>query len=337
MRIRRRRLTASAVCDFYQDKVRADAEGVKLRMKKILYLQLDPHRLSDPEWKAYLSFLERMKALSYTIFSVDNRGEDPVLSPVFDGDGKKNYIRRLPESLPNQKSSELFIAAICDSQRMIDYFLAESIPVLGYEGSADWHLSCSHVFLSFENLKEADLREAYCRFYHQPMLILQTERTLVREITDPDLDALFELYSGSHMTDFMEPLYPRDEEARYLSNYIEKIYGFYGYGMWVIVEKETGKLIGRAGFETRESCKSGEAELAYAIAEDRWNQGYATEVCRAIAFYAFSTYHFHRLIARVHPKNGASLAVLSHLGFRDSGKKDGVESVFELMASDLRA
>lgn len=34
-------------------------------------------------------------------------------------------------------------------------------------------------------------------------------------------------------------------------NYIENMYGFYGYGLWLVFEKETDELIGRAGIEIR--------------------------------------------------------------------------------------
>ena len=66
------------------------------------------------------------------------------------------------------------------------------------------------------------------------------------------LDALFELYAGKGMTDYMEPLYPYEEEREYQQAYIEQMYRFYGYGMWIVCDRNTGELIGRAGVEHRE-------------------------------------------------------------------------------------
>ena len=76
------------------------------------------------------------------------------------------------------------------------------------------------------------------------------------------------------MTDFVEPLYDYETELEYQKAYIENMYGFYEYGMWLVLSRETGKLIGRAGLE--------HDELGYMIAPELWNQGYATEVCRFI-------------------------------------------------------
>ncbi len=152
------------------------------------------------------------------------------------------------------------------------------------------------------------------------MKILETPRLIVREIEMTDIDDLFALYSGPHMTDFIAPLYPYEEEVAYEQDYINNIYGFYGFGMWVVIEKKTGELIGRAGIEYRSGCRENEAELGYAIREDRWRRGYAEEACKAIMDWAFEEYEFSGFCARVNPKNEASTGLLKKLGFTDSGE-----------------
>ncbi len=152
------------------------------------------------------------------------------------------------------------------------------------------------------------------------MEILKTPRLIVREIELTDIDDLFTLYSGPHMTDFIAPLYPYEEEKAYEEDYIKNIYGFYGFGMWVVIEKETGELIGRAGIEYRAGCRENEAELGYAIREDKWRQGFAEEVTKAIMDWAAEEYEFSGFCARVNPKNTASIGLLKKLGFSDSGE-----------------
>lgn len=87
------------------------------------------------------------------------------------------------------------------------------------------------------------------------------------------------------MTDYMEGLYEYEEELEYQKAYIENMYRFYGYGMWLVFEKKTGTLIGRAGVEHREEL-NGDMELGYAIRTSFQQQGYAYEVCQAIMQYA---------------------------------------------------
>ena len=126
-----------------------------------------------------------------------------------------------------------------------------------------------------ESLAELDieyLERVRRRYNHIPWDIGETDRCLIRELSLSDLPALYELYDKPGMTDFVEPLYDYETELEYQKAYIENMYGFYEYGMWLVFSRETGKLIGRAGLE--------HDELGYMIAPELWNQGYATEVCR---------------------------------------------------------
>ena len=84
-----------------------------------------------------------------------------------------------------------------------------------------------------------------------------------RELTLSDLPALYELYAKPGMTAFVEPLYDYETELEYQKASIENRYGFYEYGMWLVLSRETGKLIGRAGLE--------HDELGYMIAPELWN------------------------------------------------------------------
>ena len=128
-----------------------------------------------------------------------------------------------------------------------------------------------------ESLAELDidyLERVRRRYNHIPWDIGETDRCLIRELSLSDLPALYELYDKPGMTDFVEPLYDYETELEYQKAYIENMYGFYEYGMWLVFSKETGKLIGRAGLE--------HDEMGYMIEPELWNQGYATEVCRFI-------------------------------------------------------
>ncbi|MBP3488963.1 MAG: GNAT family N-acetyltransferase [Roseburia sp.] len=137
----------------------------------------------------------------------------------------------------------------------------------------------------FEEIGATFLLHVYERHHGIPWTILRTKRCVVKEFSMEYLDALFELYAGEGMTDYIEPLYPYEEERAYQEAYIEHMYRFYGYGMWIVCDKETGALIGRAGIEHREEL-GGELELGYAIGVPWQRRGYATEVCTAILDYA---------------------------------------------------
>lgn len=166
-----------------------------------------------------------------------------------------------------------------------------------------------------ESLAELDieyLERVRRRYNHIPWDIGETERCLIRELSLSDLPALYELYDKPGMTDYVEPLYDYETELEYQKAYIENMYGFYEYGMWLVFSKETGKLIGRAGLE--------HDELGYMIAPEFWNMGYATEVCRFIIDYARRNTDFEELYCRIDERNVASVRLAKKLGFVKNGQ-----------------
>lgn len=168
-----------------------------------------------------------------------------------------------------------------------------------------------------ESLAELDieyLERVRRRYNHIPWDIGETDRCLIREFSLSDLPALYELYAKPGMTDYVEPLYDYETELEYQKAYIENMYGFYEYGMWLVFSKETGKLIGRAGLE--------HDELGYMIAPELQNLGYATEVCRFIIDYARENTDFEELYCRIDERNEASVHLAKKLGFTNSGHVD---------------
>ncbi len=163
-------------------------------------------------------------------------------------------------------------------------------------------------------------QKVYERSHKIPWTILETERLLVREIQIEDLDRLYEIYDQPTITDYVEKLYEkREEEEDYTRAYIQNMYGFYGYGIWVVIEKETGRPIGRAGIENHEDSE--EVELGYLIAKECQRKGYAFEVCQAILDYAKGELCFDEIGCYVHPDNWVSRHLCDKLGFSYEGEK----------------
>lgn len=167
----------------------------------------------------------------------------------------------------------------------------------------------------FEEIGVQFLDRIHKRANRLPWNILYTERTCVREIELSDLDEMYALYGGEGITEYTEPLFARQEEEEYVRSYIDYMYFFYGYGMWVVRDRATGKLLGRAGIERRDGEGEVLLELGYIIGREYQNQGYATEVCRAILAYARQELEIEELHCFIHPGNRASVRVAQKLGF----------------------
>ena len=191
------------------------------------------------------------------------------------------------------------------------------IPTLGYCNPAILNQQYYGVEMLVEGFDEVDDRfilRVFQRAKNIPWDIAETKRCLIRELSLEDLPDLYDLYAQPGITEFMEDLYPYEEEYAYEKAYIENMYRYYGYGMWLVFEKSTGKLIGRAGLEHRELEGEVYLEMGYAIHPDYQGRGYGTEVCEAILAYARENTEFPGLICLVSPNNRASIALLNKIG-----------------------
>ncbi len=163
-------------------------------------------------------------------------------------------------------------------------------------------------------LEYKSYEQAYQRLVGQPWEILQTDRLLVRESTLKDVDEFYRIYKEPSITFYMENLYEdRDAELAYMKAYIDQIYAFYGYGLWTVILKDNGQIIGRAGLSVREGYDL--PELGFLVDVAYQKQGYGFEVCNAILKYAREELEFEKVQALVDERNIISLNLLKKLGF----------------------
>ena len=164
-------------------------------------------------------------------------------------------------------------------------------------------------------LSLAQIERMLLRFLKLPWQIAKTPRCLIREITLNDVDALYELYGeDAEAFRYTEGLFADpDREKAYTRDYIEQQYRFYEYGIWIVTDRETGEIIGRAGIDNRQGYE--DPELGYVFALSYRHKGYAFEVCSAILTYAANILQIGRLNAFTIRENTDSVKLLKRLGF----------------------
>lgn len=190
-------------------------------------------------------------------------------------------------------------------------------------------------------LEEAETMEyrEYDGFFRRlaglPWDILTTDRCLVRETTVEDVDAFYRIYSQPSITAYMDNLYQEEEQEKaYVREYIDKIYGFYGFGIWTVLKRDTGEVIGRAGLSYRDGFE--DPELGFVIGVPWQGQGFAHEVCSAILSYGSEHLGFGRVQALVEPGNEASLKLCEKLGMQQDDKITLNEKTYVRMIINLR-
>jgi RimJ/RimL family protein N-acetyltransferase len=108
----------------------------------------------------------------------------------------------------------------------------------------------------------------------------------------------------------------RDDVSRNLDHMLEQAKHF---GLWAIERKETGELIGRAGFYGYSMGGSLEPELAFLLRRDCWGKGLATEAARAALAHLRCVHDRGRIVATVVPDHAVSRHILEKLGLREVG------------------
>ena len=206
---------------------------------------------------------------------------------------------------------------VTDAPQVAKKLLTANFPVLGILLKENEDASFSGVqYLAegWESINPSYLEKVYRRCCGLPWQILETKRCILRESIEADVDAFYQIYAEPSITAFMEDLFAdREEELRYMAAYRENMYEFYGYGIWSVVLKETGEVIGRAGFDMRAGFA--EPELGFVIGVLWQGRGLAEEVCRAILRYGEEDLGFTKVQALTEQENTASLALLEKLGF----------------------
>src|SRR5581483_12059340 len=98
------------------------------------------------------------------------------------------------------------------------------------------------------------------------MTILETERLFLREFREDDLDALFAILSNEEVMRFsLKGPLSKKETQEYLQNRILKSYSQNGFGLWAIILKENGSLIGFAGLVIQPIDGKEFVELGYRL------------------------------------------------------------------------
>ena len=155
------------------------------------------------------------------------------------------------------------------------------------------------------------------------MTPLQTERLLLREFTEDDVEAFYQLGSDPAITRYtgeggmMKTLEDARMalRARPLADYQK-----HGYGRWAVVLKSTNEVIGFAGLKYLDEFQ--EVDIGYRLLPAYWGIGLATEAAAPAIRYGFEVLHLAEIIGLVMPANTASVRVLEKLGLTYVGAID---------------
>ena len=146
-------------------------------------------------------------------------------------------------------------------------------------------------------------------------MLPRTARLALRELDDDDLPALSAILSDDETMVAYEGAFTEPEVRDWLQRQRDR-YRDDGFGLWAVVDRGTGDVIGQTGI-TRQRIDDDEVlEVGYLFRRDRWGHGFASEAASACVDWAFAELPVDAVWAKVRDTNLPSMNVAVRLGMR---------------------
>lgn len=156
--------------------------------------------------------------------------------------------------------------------------------------------------------------------------VIETERLILRGHRPDDFDAHAALWADPVVTKFIggQPFSREASWVRLLRHF--GMWRAMGFGFWAVTEKQSGRLIGEAGFHDlkRDLTPSleGSMEAGWGFLPDQHGKGIATEVVGAVLRWADQNRAGQRATCLIEPANVASIRVAEKAGFVEFARTD---------------
>ncbi len=145
---------------------------------------------------------------------------------------------------------------------------------------------------------------------------LTTERLILRPTLQEDLDGWAALMEDEEASRFIGGPQERPAAWRGMAS-MAGSWALIGFGMFSVVEKDSGKWVGRIGPWQPEGWPG--PEVGWGLLREFWGKGYAVEAAAASIDWAFDNLGWTDVIHCIDPANTPSQKVAERLGPANRG------------------
>ncbi len=117
--------------------------------------------------------------------------------------------------------------------------------------------------------------------------MIETERLLLREMTEDDFPALYKVLADSDIMKHYPYIFDENKVKNWILRNIER-YRVFGFGLWAVCLKETGEMIGDCGLTMQLINGQIKPEIGYHIRADKQRNGFAKEAAIAVRDWTFN-------------------------------------------------
>ena len=165
------------------------------------------------------------------------------------------------------------------------------------------------------------------------MTILETDRLILREMTDDDFDALKKVISDPETMKFYPKPYDDEGVNRWI-RWCKASYEKRGFGLWAVILKETNEMIGDCGISMQVIDDEDKPEIGYHLRKDFHRLGIGKEMTQAVRDFFFTHFAFDEVYSYMNVDNLPSYKTAEangmsfrHIYVTKSGEKCRVYSI----------
>ena len=152
------------------------------------------------------------------------------------------------------------------------------------------------------------------------MIILETDRLIIRDYKESDLEDMHRLWSDKETMYFLDDIMTNaiEETAKRLKTSIANSDGHY----FCYCDKITGNYIGSIGYTITDNTPLGKVvHMGYFALPEYHGKGYTPEAAKKVIEFAFMQDDCIRITIGCHKDNDASRKVMEKVGFRKEAER----------------
>lgn len=237
------------------------------------------------------------------------------------GKNRPHFNRQLSLALTNDKGEHVayvclwyipetdyaYVEPVCTipsyrRKGLTSLLLKEALNRVRELGAKKAYVISDHPFYSYLGFKVVEHYNFYMR---NQKFILETNRLLLREMNDNDFEALKKVISDPINMNYYDKPYDDNGVTRWI-NWCKDSYQKNGFGLWSVIYKETGEMIGDCGVSMQFIDDDWHPEIGYHLRLDYHQQGIGKEMTQAVKEYFFTHFNYDEVYSYMDKDNVAS-------------------------------
>ena len=125
--------------------------------------------------------------------------------------------------------------------------------------------------------------------------VIETPRLQLREMVWEDRESIAAILQDERVMYAYNGAFSEEETEAWIERQRQR-HKEYGFGLWVVLQKESGQVIGQCGITMQGYKDRLVPEIGYLFACKHWHKGYATEAAVACPGIRFQDFAFRGLV-----------------------------------------